>query len=130
MQVVHWYRTNFGGILHHSARLRKQKTLKILGFVLCVEDNHKLAKTQFLIQSPWTNWRPCWQKRRDFKLPKNLLLMYQIQFTTNLLVLNRMFSGEQHFNIVPQYCSFEKQIALSNLQATRTNCKLKFTKDL
>jgi hypothetical protein len=31
-------RTNFGGILHHSARLRKQKTLKILDFVKYVED--------------------------------------------------------------------------------------------
>jgi hypothetical protein len=35
-------RTNFGGILHHSARERKQKTLKILCFVICVEDYHKL----------------------------------------------------------------------------------------
>ena len=48
-------RTNFGGILHHSARLRKQKTLKILGFVLYVEDYHKLTNTQFLTQSPSTN---------------------------------------------------------------------------
>jgi hypothetical protein len=43
---------------------------------------------------------------------------------------NRMFSCKQHCNIVPQYCNFGRQIALSNLQATRTNCKLKFTKDL
>jgi hypothetical protein len=45
-------RTNFGGILHHGARARKQKTLKILCFVVCVEDYHKLTQTQFLIQSP------------------------------------------------------------------------------
>jgi hypothetical protein len=38
-----------------------------------------------------------------------------------------MFSCEQHCNIVPQYCNFDRQIALSNLQPTRTNCKLKFT---
>ena len=32
--------TNFGGILHHSVRARKQRTLRILCFVLvlCVED--------------------------------------------------------------------------------------------
>ena len=35
-----------------------------------------------------------------------------------------MFSCEQHCNIVPQYCNFDRQIALSNLQATRTNYKL------
>jgi hypothetical protein len=33
-------------------------------------------------------------------------------------------------NIVSQYCNFDRQIALSNLQPTRTNCKLKFTNDL
>jgi hypothetical protein len=38
-------RTNFGGILHHGARARKQKTLKILCFVICVEDYHKLTQT-------------------------------------------------------------------------------------
>ena len=27
---------------------------------------------------------------------------------------NRMFSCEQHCNIVPQYCNFDRQIALSN----------------
>ena len=43
---------------------------------------------------------------------------------------NRMFSCKQHCNIVPRYCNFDSQIALSNLQLTRTNCKLKFTKDL
>jgi hypothetical protein len=36
--------TNFGGILHHGARARKQKTLKILCFVICVEDYHKLIQ--------------------------------------------------------------------------------------
>jgi hypothetical protein len=29
---------------------------------------------------------------------------------------DRMFSCEQHCNIVPQYCHFDSQIALSNLQ--------------
>ena len=43
---------------------------------------------------------------------------------------NRMFSCKQHCNIVRQYCNFDRQIALSNLQPTRTNRKLKFTKDL
>ena len=43
---------------------------------------------------------------------------------------NRMFPCKQHCNIVPQYCNFDRQIALSNLQQTRTNCKLKFTKNL
>jgi hypothetical protein len=47
-----------------------------------------------------------------------------------LLQSKRMFSCEQHCSIVPQYCSFDRQIALSNLEPTRTNCKLKFTKDL
>jgi hypothetical protein len=46
-----WYSilTNFGGILHHSARVRMQK---ILRFVICVEDYHKLVQTQFSIQPP------------------------------------------------------------------------------
>ena len=43
---------------------------------------------------------------------------------------NRMFPCKQHCNIVPQYCNFDRQIAPSNLQRTRTNCKLKFTKKL
>jgi hypothetical protein len=34
---------------------------------------------------------------------------------------NRMFSCKQHCNIVPQYCNFDRKIALSNLQPTRTN---------
>jgi hypothetical protein len=41
---------------------------------------------------------------------------------------NRMFSCEQHCNIVPQYCNFDRQIALSKLQPTRTNCKLEIHK--
>jgi hypothetical protein len=41
---------------------------------------------------------------------------------------NRMFSSEQHCNIVPQYCNFDRQIALSKLQPTRTNCKLEIHK--
>jgi hypothetical protein len=44
--------TNFGGILPHSARVRKQKTLKVLCFVISVEDYHKLTQIQFLIQPP------------------------------------------------------------------------------
>jgi hypothetical protein len=32
-----------------------------------------------------------------------------------------MFSCEQHCNIVPQYCNFDRQIAPSHLQPTRTN---------
>jgi hypothetical protein len=45
---------NFGGIFHHNARARKQKTLKTLclNFVICVEEYGKLTQTQFLIQSP------------------------------------------------------------------------------
>jgi hypothetical protein len=43
--------TNFGRILHHITRVRKQNTLKILYFVRCVEDYRKLTQTQFLIQS-------------------------------------------------------------------------------
>jgi hypothetical protein len=35
--------------------VRKQKTLKILFFVAGVEDYHKLAQTQFLIQSSFGN---------------------------------------------------------------------------
>jgi hypothetical protein len=49
---------------------------------------------------------------------------------TKYLQSNWMFSCEQHCNIVPKYCSYDRQIALSDLQATQTNCKLKFTKDL
>jgi hypothetical protein len=55
--------TNFDSILHHCARVRKQKTLRILRFVLLrlltvvirIEDHHKLTQTQFLIQSPLGN---------------------------------------------------------------------------
>jgi predicted MarR family transcription regulator len=37
-----WLCTNVGGILHHSARERKRgKTLKIVCFVICIEDYHK-----------------------------------------------------------------------------------------
>ena len=50
--------THFDGILHHSARARKQKTLKILCFVICVEDYNKLTKTQFLIQFSLGNLVP------------------------------------------------------------------------
>jgi hypothetical protein len=39
-----------------------------------------------------------------------------------------MFPCEQHCNIVPQYCNFDRQIALSKLQPTRTNCKLEIHK--
>ena len=39
----------------HRARIRKQKTLKILDFLICVEDYHKQTRTQFLIQSPLGN---------------------------------------------------------------------------
>jgi hypothetical protein len=55
MDVTGKFITNFDGILYHSARVykRKQKTLKILGFVICVEDYHK--ETQFLIRSPLGN---------------------------------------------------------------------------
>ena len=41
--------------MHHSARARKQKTLKILCFVIWVEDYHKLTQTKFLIQSSLGN---------------------------------------------------------------------------
>ena len=41
---------------------------------------------------------------------------------------NRMFSCKQHCNIVPQYCNFDRQIALSKLLPTRTNCKLEIHK--
>jgi hypothetical protein len=60
--------SNFGGVLHHSARIRKQKTLQILCFVIFVEDYHKLTQTQFLIQSTSAIWRPCWQNRGLLKL--------------------------------------------------------------
>jgi hypothetical protein len=41
--------TNFGCILHHSVHV------KILYFVICVENYHKLKQTQFLVHSgsPW-----------------------------------------------------------------------------
>ena len=38
--------TNFGCILPHSARVRKQNALKILCFVICVEDYRKLTQTR------------------------------------------------------------------------------------
>jgi hypothetical protein len=38
--------TNIGGILHRSAHVRKQGTLKTLCFVICVEDYHKLTQKQ------------------------------------------------------------------------------------
>ena len=44
--------TNIRGILHHSAHVRKQTTIKILCFVICVEEYHKLTQTRFLFQSP------------------------------------------------------------------------------
>jgi hypothetical protein len=37
-----------------------------------------------------------------------------------LLQSNRMFSCEQHCSIVPQYCSSDRQIALSNLEPTQS----------
>jgi hypothetical protein len=50
---------------------------------------------------------------------------------SKLLQSNRICSLAGNIaNIVPQYCNFDRQIAQSNLQPTRTNCKLKFTKDL
>ena len=51
--------TNFGAILHHSARVRKQETLKIFCHTVCVEDYLKLTQTQFLIQSPLGNLTSC-----------------------------------------------------------------------
>ena len=42
------------------------KILKILGFVLNVEDYHKLTKTQFLIQSP---------RRTDVRVDKNIAIL-------------------------------------------------------
>jgi hypothetical protein len=58
-------RTNVGAILHHSAHVTKQKTLKILSVfcVICVEDYYKLTQTQFLIQSPLGNLTSHMQKR-------------------------------------------------------------------
>jgi hypothetical protein len=43
---------NIRGILHRSAHVRKQTTIKILCFVMCVEEYHKLTQTRFLFQSP------------------------------------------------------------------------------
>jgi hypothetical protein len=60
--------SNIGGILHHSAHVRKQKIIKILCFVICAEDYHKLIQTQFLIQSPSASDVRGWQKRRLLKL--------------------------------------------------------------
>lgn len=50
---------HFGGVLHHSARVRKQKTLKISRLVTCIEDYHKLTQTIS---------RSCWQKHGLFML--------------------------------------------------------------
>jgi hypothetical protein len=72
-------------------------------------------------------WRHLWQVR-TFQFSSWIHL--ELVILKYLLQSNRMFSCEQHCNVVPQYCSFDRQIALSNLQPTRTNCKLKFTKDL
>jgi hypothetical protein len=41
--------TNFRGILHHSARVRKQS------FVICFEDYYTCTDTQFFIQSALEN---------------------------------------------------------------------------
>jgi hypothetical protein len=38
---------NFDSILHHCAPVGEQKSLKILCFVPCVEDYHKLINTIF-----------------------------------------------------------------------------------
>jgi hypothetical protein len=54
--------------LKQATFLPTQKKTKILCFLICVEDYHKLIQTQFLIQPPSTIWRPCSQKRRVFKL--------------------------------------------------------------
>jgi hypothetical protein len=57
--------TNFGGIFHRSACVRKKKALlKILCFAICVEDYDKLIQTQILIQSPLGNLTSVLSKRR------------------------------------------------------------------
>ena len=49
--------TNIGGILHHSAHVRKQKTFKsyVLSYVLKIIQQIDTNLTQFLIHSPLGN---------------------------------------------------------------------------
>jgi hypothetical protein len=60
-------RTNFGGILYHSPRVKKQKTLKILCFVICVEDYQKLATDTNIVFNPvplviQSLWKRFWEQ--------------------------------------------------------------------
>ena len=52
--------------------VRKQKTLKILCFVRCVEDYHKLTETHFFIQSPLGNLTSVLTKTSLLKLAINV----------------------------------------------------------
>jgi hypothetical protein len=81
----------------------------------CHDDN---ARSQSLIwKSRLLNFSPVdWQSGAR----KNM----------NLLQSNRETGCSLASNIAPQHCNFDRQIALSNLQPTWTNCKSKFTKDL
>ena len=54
---------NFAAILHDSASARKQKSLKILCFVICVEDYHKLTNTVF---------NPFLPRQSDFRVDTSL----------------------------------------------------------
>jgi hypothetical protein len=50
---MHGHHPKIDGVLHHSARARKQKTLKILRFVICVEDEQTDTNTVFNPVPPW-----------------------------------------------------------------------------
>ena len=58
------------------------------------------------------------------------LIQFNLLFTVSSFTVKPDVLVREHCNIIPQYFNFDRQIALSNLQATRTNCELKFTKDL
>ena len=60
--------------------------------------------------------------------PTGIPSSHVVCWALNCLQSNRMFSCEQHCNIVPQYCNFDRQIAQSKLQPTRKNCKLEIHK--
>ena len=76
---------NFGCILHHSTRVRKQKTLKILCFTVCVEDDHKLTQTKSVIQSV--------PRQSDVHVDENSLTGFVVSKTKNIQRLSKIFSA-------------------------------------
>ena len=91
-------RTHFGGILYLNAHIRKQNTLKILCFVICVDDHHKLVQPQFLIHPPPP---PSAIFRETSKL-QNRRHLFDVEL---YLTVHKSFVSTS-LNIIQQGCTF------------------------